>query len=1049
MECLVSGLVKLNLISGWTKLFARQNAQVFLNQIIFGTTFFIFLTMSVAFAQAATLYVAPPPKPAAPAAPAPPPNLSPIPLVEGGRASTTAPMSPTNFSSPTNFTTSGSQTGGTSSQQATGSSSLPPQGQQFQGTSTGASSQQSGIPSTQQKQQTGQLPTQQTGKQPSQQNLQPTAESAGTVDTLPKQTIDTQTQKPGQRTDAATVSDMSTIEKSFGETLDSAQKSTPQKFEPSGFAQFGYSFFRPDSFAPQTDIPVGDDYVVGPGDSIVLTVWGSLDGTHNLEVNRSGEVTLPNIGNIKIAGSRFSKLQDIFRAHISKVYKDFQLTVNIGRLRHIKVYLVGEVRSPGDYNISSMATLINALAAAGGPTRNGTLRNIQIKRNGILVDTVDLYDFFLNGDKSRDIRLQGGDTILVPTIGHVVGIAGTVRRSAIYELKGNTTLKELIDLAGGLLPTTYLQRIQIIRTQTNEKVYILDKSIDPHDSGKSLAELLNTIELSDQDMVKIFPIDRTQRGYVRLNGYVLRPGDYAFKPNLRVADLLMPDNLLPEYNTEYGKINRLMPPDFHPEVIIFNLKEALANNPVHNHQLQEFDDIRIYNRWELEEMPIASISGEVQNPGTFRLTENMTVRDLLVMAGNPRLSAYLKNAEIKRYDFSKINITPYSIYINLEEAIKGDPKHNIRLQKHDEIVIKKWFAREEYPVFINGEVRAPGNFRYVDGMTLRDLVIDAGNLKFTAFLKDVEINRRKIEGSTISTFPINVNLEEAMSNVPNSNIALQPFDTVVVRKIPDWTEEVDRYITLKGEFVFPGTYPIFKGERLSTVIKRAGGFTRKAYLYAAKFVRASVREQQQKRMDQFLFTAEQEVTRKTTELTSLASTKEELESARATLEGVRNSLQILRSLRAEGRVVLRLDRLEKFAGSPHDLEVMGGDVLEVPQSSRAVSVLGRVVNPTNFIGIKGHDVKYYLGLAGGTIRDSDDGEIYVIRADGSIFSRQQYSSLVGLFGHGFMAERVADGDTIVVPQRFESTPWMRNIKDITTILSQLAITGGTVLLGLR
>ncbi len=992
--------------------------------------------------------------------------------------------------------------------------------------------------------QAGQQPGQQSNQQAGQKQTTPSAaeESPSQTAEKAKSTADGEQQKNAAAKAGAAAPELSAIEKTYSDAMVGTQKSGPQSFAPAPLSQFGYSFFRPEAFTSQVDVPVGEDYVVGPGDSIVLTIWGSFEGIYNLEVNRSGEVLLPQFGPIKVAGARFGQLNDIFRTNLDRLYKDFKLSVNIGKLRQIKVYLVGEVRSPGDYNVSSMATLINALAAAGGPTRNGSLREIQIKRNGQLVTTVDLYDFFLNGDKSRDIRLQSGDTVLVPSIGAVAGIAGTVRRPGIYEMKGSLSLKALLDLSGGLLPTTYLQRIQIVRLQAHEKVVVMDRDLDPRDSGKTLDEMLAGVSVSDQDLVKIFPIDRTQRGYVRVNGYVLRPGDYALTPEMKVADLLKQDNLLPEFDTEYAQIVRIMPPDYHPEVIIFNPKAALAGDPKQNLKLQEFDEIRIYNRWELEDMPMVSISGEVNKPGTFRLMDNMTVRDLLVLAQNTRITAYLKTAELKRHDFSKVNVTPYSVYVDLEEAIKGNPQHNLKLQKYDELVVKQWFAteepqvtvsgevrapgtyryvdkmtvrdllveagspkrtaylknaeikrydftktpitsstiyinveealkgdpkdnvklekfdelvvkkwvaQEEYQVYINGEVRAPGSFRYVEGMTLRDLVIDAGNLKFTAYLKDVEIDRRKIQGSTVSSYPINVSLEAAMGKDPQSNIALQPFDTIVVRKIPEWTDETERYISLRGEFVFPGTYPVFKGERLSSVIRRAGGFTPKAYLHGGKFMRSSVREQQQKRMDEFLAFTEAKVNRKLSDAAAVASSADELAAAKAGLEGLKSQIAALKQAKAEGRVVLRLDRPENFTGSAYDLEVMGGDVLDVPQRSNAVTVLGRVTNPSNFIAVDGREVKDYLRLAGGVIKDSEEDEIYVIRADGTVDSRQQYSSLGGMFGQGFMSLPVESGDAIVVPQRLEHTAWMRNIKDVTTILSQIAISAGTALLGLR
>lgn len=775
-----------------------------------------------------------------------------------------------------------------------------------------------------------------------------------TPGTLPAETASV----PPKTTTPDATAEISSIERAMQDSVTNADKTVPQPFSFTQLAQFGYNYFRPESqgFAALSDIPVGPDYILGSGDRIALTLWGSIEGTYELEVNRSGEITLPRVGTVKVSGVRFGQLPALLNGQLAKVFKDFQFTLTMGKLRLIKVYVVGEVQAPGDYSVSSLSTLINALAAAGGPTKNGSLRSIAIRRDSRVIETVDLYEFFLKGDKSRDIRLQPGDIVFVPNIGPVAGIAGNVRRPAIYELKGEKTLKELLALAGGIIPTGYLQRLQISRVDAHDKKVVTDVHLDPKSSEKTLDEQTGAIPIQDMDLVKIFPIDSTLRGYARLEGYVLRPGDYALQPGMRVDQLLSKDNLLPEYYADAGQVIRLYPPDYHPEVLYFNINSALAKDPANNLELHEFDTIRIFSRWEMEEMPRVRINGEIQRPGEYRLFRNMRVRDLLMFAGNPRQTAYLSTAEITR------------------------------------------------------------------------------------------INRTT---SSVTSCPINISLEEALKGNPSDNILLQPYDELTVRKIPNWAEENERYITLKGEFVFPGTYPIFKGERLSSVIRRAGGFTPKAYLHGAKFTRASVRELQQKRMDEFLSNAELEVNTKMTELATIASSQEELASAKATLEGVRRNLQLLKAAKAEGRMVIHLPALDQFAGSPYDIEVMGGDTLEVPQSTSSVAVLGRVVNPTSFIHIDEKDVAYYLNLAGGTTLDSDEDGIYVIRADGSIFSRQQYSSLASIFGGGFLNEQIAAGDAIVVPQRFERTAWLRNIKEITTIMSQIAVTAGTVLLGLR
>ena len=754
--------------------------------------------------------------------------------------------------------------------------------------------------------------------------------------------------------------DLSPIEKSVLVEETTVASAKPQPYQAKSLIQFGYNFFRPGApgFAPLTDIPVGPDYVIGPGDRIILSLWGSIEGAHELEVNRSGEIVLPRVGSVKVWGITFGRLPDVIRASLAKVFKDFDLNVTMGKLRFIKVYVVGEVRAPGDYNLSSLSTLINALSAAGGPVKSGSLRNIQIKRGGKLVESVDLYDFFLKGDKSKDIRLQPGDTVFVPVIGRVAGVAGNVRRPAIYELKDEKNLSDLIALAEGLLPTGYLQRVQISRIAAHEKKVVTDFNIDPKEAGKSLNQLMGSITVQDMDIVKVFPIDTVLREHVRLSGYVLRPGDYAFKPGMHLSQLLPKDNLLPEYYQDAVEITRLYPPDYHPEVMFVNLARALGGDPRHDLELREFDRVRVFSRWEMEEMPKVRVNGEVQNPGEYRLFDNMTVRDLLMEAGNLKMTAYTKNAEISRIRKTGTAVSSFPIIINLEEALKGDPK---------------------------------------------------------------------------------------------DNLVLAPLDELTVRKIPNWAVEKERYVTLAGEVQFPGVYPIYKGERLSSVVERAGGFTDKAYLRGAKFTRRTLQEEQQKRMDEMIARTEQDILKKQGELASLAASKEELEATKASLEGLMKGVEKLKAAKAEGRMVIQLAQLDTLKSSVFDVELEGGDALLVPRTPQSVNVLGQVYNPTSIIFAAGKSASFYLDKVGGPTKDAEDGEMYIVKADGTVFSRQQTS--IGFrwddnadtwnFGT-FLSTKLEPGDTLIVPQRLERIAWMREIKDITTILSQIALTAGVM-----
>ena len=757
---------------------------------------------------------------------------------------------------------------------------------------------------------------------------------------------------------AAEAGEMSAIERAALDSEMVTERTAPQPFRIGKLEQYGYAFFRPQvDFSPLTDVPVGPDYVIGPGDTLVLTAWGSLEGTFPLEVNRSGEILLPKVGAVQVWGVSFAKLPEVIRVHLAKAFRDPQFNVTMGKLRTIKVFVVGEVKAPGDYSLSSLSTLINALAAAGGPTRNGTLRNIQVKRSGIAVETVDLYDFFLQGDKSRDIRLQPGDTIFVPVIGPVAGIGGNVRRPAIFELKDEKTLQDLLLLADGLRPSSYLNRVQIVRLDAHDRKLVADFNLDAVTAGSSLDELTAGIAIQDLDLVKVFPIDSTLRDQVRLTGYVLRPGDYALKPGMRVADLVGSDNLLPEYYGEVAEITRLLPPDLRPGVIYINLNKALAGDPEQNLALAEFDSVRIYSRWEMEEVPKVRIGGEVQKPGEYRVFEKMTLRDLVLAAGNVKKTAYLEKAEITRIDISGAEAKSRLLNVNLAKALQGDPANNLFLEHLDEVVI---------------------------------------------------------------------------------------------RRLPEWMEETERYVVIRGEVRYPGTYPIFKGEKLSSVLERAGGYTDKAYLKGAKFTRRLLAEIQQRRMDEVIARTERDLAQKQQDAASVAASKEELEATQVALEGLRRSLDKLREARAEGRVSIALAPIDQLKKASYDLELMGGDALEIPQSPGAVLVLGEVYNPTTVIHTPGRSVAEYLRKAGGPTGNAEDDEIYVIRADGTVESRQQGGYGLGWnkegrkWTYGFMSLPLDAGDTLVVPQKLEKTAWMRDLKDIAIIIGNLGIAAGVL-----
>lgn len=746
---------------------------------------------------------------------------------------------------------------------------------------------------------------------------------------------------------ATAQSAMSNAEQMMSAEDDMGMKSKP--FQLGKLRQFGYSFFnQPTTFAPVVDVPVGPDYLVGPGDTLVITVWGSLDASLPVEVNRNGEIILPRAGAVRVWGVPFGRVPDLVKAALQKTFRSVNVNVTMGKLRLMRVYLVGEVVSPGGYDVNSLSTVINALAAAGGPTKEGTLRKIQVLRGGHVVDTVDLYNFFLKGDKTRDIRLQPGDTVNVPVHGNLVGIAGNVKKPGIYEFDKESSLEDLLGMAGGIVPSSYLQRVQISRYVANDKKIIADFNLDAKASGKSLDALSGAVRLQDMDVVKVFPIDLTVRNHVQLEGYVLRPGGYALKPKMRVTDVITPEILLPEYCPDTLEITRLVPPDFHPIKLYVSLDQALKGNEKDDILLNEFDTLRVFSRWEMEEMPRVTISGDVQRPGVYRVLSQMTLRDLILAAGNLRKTAYMQSAEVTRSEISKTAVKSRIVNVDLEEVMKGNPK---------------------------------------------------------------------------------------------DNLVLANFDEVVIRRVPEWKEETDRYVTLTGQVRFPGVYPIRKGEKLSSVLERAGGYTDQAYLKGAKFTRKLTQAIQQKRMDEVIARSEQDLMRKQQDLTSAAASKDELEATKATLQSMMASLQRLKSAKAEGRIAMQLGPIPELKKSPYDVELQGGDTLDVPLSTNSIMIFGEVYNPTTVVAIPGGTVGEYLKKAGGPTLNADTDEIYVVRADGTVVSKHEMKSF---FFDKFNSLKLDSGDTIVVPESLEKVAWMRDLKDIATILGQTALAAGVV-----
>jgi polysaccharide biosynthesis/export protein len=610
--------------------------------------------------------------------------------------------------------------------------------------------------------------------------------------------------------------------------------------------QFGYDLFRtvPSTFAPVSDVPVGGDYVLGPGDTLQVYLWGMVDNVLTLPVNQRGEIFLPKVGTFPVRGMPLGEVRRLIQEQLSRQFSGFRMSLSLSELRSLQIYVVGEVARPGVYTVSSLSTLTNTLFAAGGPTRLGSLRNIQLIRNNRTVATFDLYDFLLRGERTHDLRVESGDTIFVPPIGPVVAITGNIKRPAIYELKGATRIHDLLErMAGGVTPTGYLQRVQVERVKAHEEKVVLDFNLSAfYRDRDSKANFL----LEEGDLIRIFPIDPKVYNAITLEGFVRRPGEYELKAGMRLSEFVRPVEVLPE--------------------------------------------------------------------------------------------AYLDRVEVIR---TKPDFTREVVAANLRKLWQGDQSQDITLNAKDRIVV-------------TSETRPAGA------------------------------------------------------------------------------------VSLRGEVKRPGIYPIVQGERLSSVLKRAGGFTEDAYLKGALFIREQLRRQQQEELDRFINAQEevllQEAARGAAGSLELASGgREEAALQQQTIQQRRQLLELLKTKVVLGRMVVKLDELDRFEGSPSDITLEEGDTLTIPKQPSSVLVIGSVRNPTAVVYETGRDVEYYLNRAGGLNKDADKGELHIVKADGSAMA-------------GFLRLRkIEPGDIIVVPPKVE--PKVRTlpvVKDLATILGQFALTAGVL-----
>jgi len=722
--------------------------------------------------------------------------------------------------------------------------------------------------------------------------------------------------------------------------------------------QYGYDFFKDDnsSFAPIDNMPVGPDYVLGAGDSFTINLWGKTEVTHKVTVARNGMVTIPRLGAIQVSGMKMDEMAKMLLSRFQEYYADCRMDISMSGIRTVDVFIVGEVKYPGTYSVSSVSTIITSLYAAGGPNKKGSMRSVFLMRNGKTVAELDLYEFLIGGNKSADVRVEAGDTIYVPVLGPVVGVAGFVKRPAIYEMKSSQSVRDVIHMSGGTLALSHLQNVVIERIQDHKRRVVRSFDLKPTEE-KSDRNM--DMPLEDGDVIKIYPVHEKLRQVVYLEGHVKYPREYELKPGMRLRDLIPSyEDLLPEPYLQQGEIVRLVPPDLRPKLVEFNLASLLNGDQSQNLELQDMDRVIIYDAWEKKDRPEVTIKGAVRTPGTYRLYRDMTVKDLIFRAGNLTDKAYQEDATLTR-------------------IAQGEKKTD--------------------------------------------------------------------------TIRINFSPGNAMSGLESDNLALQKDDSIYITEIPNYAQSLERKVTLEGEFVFPGEYTFKEGERLQSVIQRAGGLTQDAYAFGAVFQREAVKKVQDEQLKSYVSKLEEDILTISSQAASTAMDKDQAAIMTETLQSKKQLLDKLKASKSTGRMVINLEEAMLLASSKYNIEMRPGDRLLVNKKPDSVNVLGEVYNPTAIVYEMGQDIGHYLDLVGGPTGNADKGQIYVVRANGSVISKEQ-EKFFGLATWdskqhrwtvgSFNSMELDPGDTVLVPKKVEKYPWLRVIKDVTQIAYQVAVAAG-------
>ncbi len=797
--------------------------------------------------------------------------------------------------------------------------------------------------------------------------------------------------------------------------------------ESDGLKPFGYDVFAnaPQTFAPMMDIAIPAEYVIGPGDKISIQVFGKEKDELELPVNREGQIIFPSHGPFTVSGLTFDEMKRLLTARIKEKVIGVDVVIGMAALRSMRIFVLGDAFKPGPYTLSSLSSITHAIFAAGGISDIGSLRNIQLKRAGKLVKTLDLYELLIDGDSSNDVLLQSGDVVFIAPKGSTISIEGEVRRPAIYELKEDCDFNDVLTMSGGLLPTAYAKTTRVERYNSGALRSVVNIDLTKASDLSKAAQA--------GDAVHVMKAAEMFEQSITVIGAVTRPGKYQWQAGQRITDVFptIDSHLLQTADLNYSIVVREIDIARNIEVLQFDLANALANqDSKDNLILQGNDKILVFAN------VVKLMDGKINLDSLAFTQENLAQKEQELAKDNYKQKQFwlkygdkeqLSQFEMETAAAAKVVEQSIAQFSGGEVVEKQDLKE-LTLFSRQRLLLPiieklKRQGKSGQPIRLveaDGEVKFPGVYPLAKGARVADLVAAAGGLTESAYVVRAEVTRNKIINHMAQQTSIAISLSAALVGEEKDNVLLSSKDRLNIHQIPAWSE--NNVVELRGEFVFPGKYTVRRGESLADLIAKAGGFTKFAHQEGSVFTRVQLREIEQQNL--LKLTADLRI-----EMASKSMTDQNYSQSYAE---VQQMLSDMANVQPVGRLVLDLPKV--IGDENYDVLLEGGDVLYVPTLKNSVNVVGQVQVTSSHIYDVSLSAEDYLAQSGGSKKRADKERIYIISANGSIKMMDSGNWFTSDAG-----DNLKPGDTIVVPLDAE---YMNNLalwSSVTGIIYNTAV----------